>query len=618
MPNDFSTSPPSLPPHHPVPDSLKQTPGYPSEVAKEWLKSFSTFSSLDNLFLADSYWRDLISFTSDVRTLRGFQAQIKPFIENRARKLLTDKPQFELFTDKESLWGSSITEMFPDLAFLQFAFNFHVSYGGKGTGIIRLVYTGSENEGVRGWKAFTVFTCLDELDGVVQPVGTNRPAKPITEPWSEFRKAQNEFVEKDPEVLIVGAGQTGLEVAARLKQLGVTSLAIEKNERIGDNWRKRYDSLSLHDTVWYDTPPYLSFPTTWPVYCSGGKLANFLESYAETLELAVWTSTTMTNTSYDESSKVWTVELARNSGEKRTIKVRHIVFGTGFGGGVAYAPNIPEADKFKGKICHSSEFKSARYHKGGGKAVVVGACNSGYDIAQDFVRHGVDVTMYQRNSTYVISEKGIRALLDPSYNETNLPYIDRVDRANASIPYPILKIIQQRVTPALAGSIDKQLLDDLKRVGFMTNMGGDGAGVFPLLYEKAGGYYLDTGGCQDIIDGKIKLIAGAGGGIKQFTPDGLIFNDGSKIDGVDVVVFATGYGDAAESILPFLPSSLKPKLQPIWGLNEEGELNSVWRGTGVPGVWVGIGNLAMCRYWSEILSLQIKSSLMGDVLPVKY
>ncbi|KAL0575845.1 hypothetical protein V5O48_006135 [Marasmius crinis-equi] len=608
--------PPTFPPHQPVPDPLNNLE-HASEVAQEWLTSFSAFSSLGDLFLADSYWRDLISLSSDVRTFRGFQTQIQPFIENRVRKLLTDRPQLELFTDKEPLWATSIKEIFPDLVFLQFAFKFHVSYGGKGTGIVRLVYTGSAREGVKGWKAFTVFTCLDELDEVIPPVGPNRPLKPITEPWSDYRKAQNEFAEKHSDVLVVGAGQTGLEIAARLKQLGVTCLVIEKNERVGDNWRNRYDSLALHDTVWYHNLPYLSFPSTWPVFCSGGKLANFLESYVECLELSVSTSTNITTTSYDESTKMWTVDLTRG-GESRTVQVKHIVFGTGFGGGVPSIPDVPDANKFEGKIYHSSQFKSARYHTGGGKAVVIGACNSGHDIAQDFAKHGVDVTMYQRSSTYVISDKGILALLSGSYNESTLPYIDRVDRVSESIPYPVSKLIQQRVIPALAGSIDKKLLADLERVGFKTNMGGDGAGVFPLLFERAGGYYLDTGGSQDIIDGKIKLISGAGGSIEKFTPDGLIFNDGSRIEGVSVVVFATGYGDAADSILPFLPSSLRPKLKPIWGLNEEGELNSVWKDTGVPGVWVGIGNLAMCRYWSEILSLQIKSSLMGDVLPAKY
>ncbi|KAL0063951.1 hypothetical protein AAF712_009141 [Marasmius tenuissimus] len=616
---DSSTSdPPSLPPHHPVPDSTKSDPNYPSQVAREWLTAFSSFSSLENLFIEDSFWRDIIALSSDVRTFRGYQAQIKPFIETRARSHLSTESKLELLTETAApIAKSSIVDVFPDLAFLQFAFKLRLSYGGKGSGIARLVYTGNANEGVKGWKAFTVFTCLDELDGVVEPVGQNRPVNPITEPWSDYRKAQNDFVGKDPEVLVIGAGQTGLEMAARLKLLGVRTLVIERNERVGDNWRKRYDSLALHDTAWYDTPPYLMFPSTWPVYCSGGKLANFLEMYAETLELTVWTSTNITATSYDQSTKVWSVDLSRG-GEKDTVKVKHIVFGTGFGGGIANIPVVPGADKFKGTICHSSQFKSARNHTDGGKAVVVGACNSGHDIAQDFVQHGVDVTMYQRDSTYVISAKGIRAVLDGLYNESTLPYIDWSDRVNASMPYPLVKLLQQRVVAAIAGSMDKELLDGLASRGFKANLGPDGAGVFPLLFEKAGGYYLDTGGSQDIIDGKIKLISGAGGGIKHFTPDGLVFNDGTQIDGVSTVVFATGFGDSAGSILPFLPEELRGKLKPIWGLNEEGELNSVWRESGVPGVWVGVGNLAMCRYWSGVLALQIKSDLMGGVLPEKY
>lgn len=46
----------------------------------------------------------------------------------------------------------------------------------------------------------------------------------------------------------VGAGQTGLQIAARFKAMDIPTLVIETNERVGDNWRKRYDSLALHTT----------------------------------------------------------------------------------------------------------------------------------------------------------------------------------------------------------------------------------------------------------------------------------------------------------------------------------------------------------------------------------
>ncbi|GLB37666.1 putative flavin-binding monooxygenase-like [Lyophyllum shimeji] len=111
-----------------------------------------------------------------------------------------------------------------------------------------------------------MFTCLDSLNGHVEKVGVNRPATPCDEPWEELRKRQDDFVDQMPQVLVIGGGQAGLEVAARLKHLDVPTLVIERSARVGDSWRKRYDSLCLHDTVWYDHPPYMPFPSPWPVY----------------------------------------------------------------------------------------------------------------------------------------------------------------------------------------------------------------------------------------------------------------------------------------------------------------------------------------------------------------
>ena len=87
--------------------------------------------------------------------------------------------------------------------------------------------------------------------------------------------------------LSLGAGQGGLTSAARLKMLGVNALIIDKNERVGDNWRQRYHQLVLHDPVWYDHLPYINFPPHWPIFTPKDKLAEFFECYAKLLELNV-------------------------------------------------------------------------------------------------------------------------------------------------------------------------------------------------------------------------------------------------------------------------------------------------------------------------------------------
>ncbi|KAF9257935.1 FAD/NAD(P)-binding domain-containing protein [Marasmius fiardii PR-910] len=610
-----------FPPHHLHPPSTE-----PRQVAEQWLKDFSdslaSKSPAADLFLEGSYWRDIISLTSDLRTFHSFSKGIKPFLDARSDLLVPDS--LTLIVDHE-LKKPTITTIFPDLVLLQFGFTFRVSYGGIGTGIGRLAYTGEEKGGVNGWKLYTMFTCLDKLDGSVEKVGSNRSNIPIVEPWDQVRRKQVEFEDRDPDVLIIGGGHVGLEVAARLKGLDIRALVIEKNPHIGDNWRNRYESLAIHDTIWYDNPPYLSFPSSWPVFCSGGKLANFLESYAETLELAVWTSTEVVgNAIWDAKDHMWSVKLKRGGGNggreeetTRTVKVRHLVFATGFGGGVPNVPKIPGVERFKGKVYHSSEFKSGREHRGE-KAFIIGACNSAFDIAQNFIRHGVDVTMYQRSSTYIISATGVAMLLGATYNESTIHDLEWIDRANAAIPNVVVEEIQKRVVPAFMNSVDKEIITGLENVGFKTNA----VGAIALGFGRGGGYYIDVGGCQDVIDGKIKFISGAGGGIKEFSDsgDGIVFQDGSKIEGVDVVVFATGFGKTKDSISPILGPEHTAKLpDKFWGLDEEGEMNGIWRvGVGeVEGVSVCVGNLAMARHMSEALAVQIKGKMEG-ILPGRY
>ncbi len=147
------------------------------------------------------------------------------------------------------------------------------------------------------WKAWTVLTTLDELKGFEEPSGPRR-AYGVDHgefrgrrSWLEWRRDEQSLAGGDAAVVVVGAGQGALTVAARLKQLGVDTLVVERNPRVGDNWRNRYRSLVLHDPVWYDHLPYLSFPVNWPVFSPKDKLADWFESYASAMELNVWTGT---------------------------------------------------------------------------------------------------------------------------------------------------------------------------------------------------------------------------------------------------------------------------------------------------------------------------------------
>src|SRR5688500_14125655 len=132
-------------------------------------------------------------------------------------------------------------------------------------------------------KVFTLYTLLKELK-VYDELLRHRRTKGVKQGGDTDRKTCKETrdAEKDDidaKVLILGAGQGGLTVAARLKMLNIPALMVDQNERVGDNWRKRYRQLVLHDPVWYDHMPYVPFPAHWPVFTPKDKLAEFFEAY---------------------------------------------------------------------------------------------------------------------------------------------------------------------------------------------------------------------------------------------------------------------------------------------------------------------------------------------------
>ncbi|KAF8893478.1 hypothetical protein BD779DRAFT_1759690 [Infundibulicybe gibba] len=567
-------------------------------VTAAWFKSFA--SSLEShdidkvvgLFIEESYWRDMLALTWDFRTFHG-TSKIRQFLSDQLKEM---KPRaFEL---KDEYLG--LQKPYPDIVWINAMFNFETETG-LASGVLRLVPTASGD-----WKAFGVFTNLENLKGFPEKVGHLRSQAFNHGKWATARQRELEFRDSEPTVLIIGGGQSGLEIAARLKCLDITSLIIEKNERVGDNWRHRYEALCLHDPVWYDHMPYIPFPPTWPVFTPALKLANWLEHYVEALELNVWTSTAVTVVSQGKDNK-WTVAVKRGDGQERTFVVNHVIFACGLGSGEASFPKYPGMDKFKGQILHSTQHKKATDHAGK-KVVIVGACTSAHDLAVDYYQHGVDVTMYQRGSTYVTSSRSGEFHNHDAlglYSE-GAPPTDISDRMVASFPHFKNIGLAQRQTRRIAEAdklirgYDRELLDALTQRGFQLNMGIKDTGFGMLAWSRAG----DTGASGLIADGKIKLKSKSQ--IESFTENGIKFDDGSELQ-VDVVVFATGIGSARDGLLKLLDDSAGKKLKPIWGFNEEGEINGAWRDLGLPRLWTMMGNLAFCRFYSRHVALQVKA-----------
>lgn len=389
---------------------------------------------------------------------------------------------------------------------------------------------------------------------------------------------------------------------------GIDALVIDKNDRVGDNWRKRYHQLVLHDPVWYDHLPYLKFPDHWPIFTPKDKLAEFFEAYTKILELDVWTNTELVHTKWDDKSRSWTVVVHRKAqgpdgaDEVRTFHPRHIIQATGHSG-MKNMPTVKGADTFAGdRLCHSSEFPGARANSHGKKAVVVGSCNSAHDIAQDFLEKGYDITIVQRSTTHVVSSEAITEIaLKAHYSETGPP-VDDADLLLHGLPTPVLKAHQVKSVERQAEH-DKELLEGLERAGFKVDRGPDGAGLFFKYFQRGGGYYINVGASQLIAAGKIRVKQGQE--IERVLPRGLRFADGSELE-ADEIVFATGYQNMRTQTRMIFGDEVADKVGDIWGFNEEGEMRVIWQDSGHPGFWFHGGNLAMCRYYSRLLALQIK------------
>ena len=573
-----------------------------TQLVLQWLSAFESAlasgseSALSAVFADEVHWRDLMAFTwtitphdtreDAISDLLRMQPQIGA--RNLALREGAKPPHRVRRHGRDSIE-----------AFITFETD-----AGRCEGLVRLLADQPE-------RAWVLATRLNELKGHEEPIGVNRPAGSAYsrnfggDNWSDIRARVSAFADRDPAVLIIGAGQAGLAIAARLGLLGVDTLIVDKRARVGDIWRERYHSLALHNQVNLNHMPYLPWPPNWPRYLPKDMIAGWLETYAWAMECNVWNSTEFLGANYDHDKGEWVVRLRREDGTERVMRPRHLVMANGIAGR-PLTPKLPGLDSFKGKVIHTHDYREGAKWKDR-RVIVVGAGTSGHDVAQDLHGHGAHVTMIQRGSATIASVKAAGLVHSVYYDEgLSLEDADMIAMASS---YPLLVKGYQAAVVKMK-EMDKDLLAGLAARGFKLDWGEDETGHQMKFRRRHGGYYLDCGCSGLIADGEVALVQHED--TAHYVENGLLMKDGSVLE-ADLIVTATGYQSQESVVREMLGDEIADRVGQIWGIASNGEIANMFVQTPQPGLWFSGGGFAHCRIYSHFVAMGIKARELGLV-----
>ena len=546
-------------------------------------------ASVEALFAHDGHWRDLLAFTWSITPRQGAQDIAALMVTKQAATKARGFAVAEGRTPPRRVQRAGFDV-------IEGIFQFETEVG-RGFGVLRLL--ASEPS-----KAFQLMTSLHELKGFEETIGKRCPTGEAFSRnfggsnWKEQREAIQSYSDREPVVLIVGGGQGGLSLAATLGRIGVDTLVVDKYPRVGDCWRQRYHSLALHNDTKLNHLPYMPFPPSWPTYLPKDMVGDWFEAYAWAMEINFWTSTEFVRGVYDEAAGIWNAVVRRGDGTERTLHPRHLVFANGLVG----SPRIPELrglKDFKGDAMHTAAFTNGANWRGK-QALVIGTGTSGHDVAQDLHANGCETTIVQRGSTMVLS-------IDPSAKLTYGIYsgipIEDGDLLASTNTKPMVKKNLQSITKRMV-EYDKKIIDGLIARGFKFDDGEDGAGHQWKVRTRYGGYYLDGGCSQLIIDGEIGLLQYDQ--IERFVENGALLKDGS-VKPADLIVLATGFLPQEVVVRKLLGEAVGKKVGQIWGFGADGEMSNMWKRTPQRGLWFAGGGFNNCRTYSRYVAIQIKA-----------
>lgn len=316
----------------------------------------------------------------------------------------------------------------------------------------------------------------------------------------------------ETEILIIGGGPAGLTSAGALKKVGLESTILDGHERIGESWELRYDRLHLHTVRAYSGLAYFPIPHTYPKYVSKDQYANYLRDYASHFDLKIIPRTVAKRVRQEkiDGRSGWAVE----TGSAMWL-ARVVVIATGQFGKPIY-PHWPGMSQYIGETVHSSNYKSGQVFTNK-QVLVVGAGNSGMEIAVDLVEQGA--------SRVAISLRSVPPIVPRDFLGT---------------PVQLFGILMNSFPPALSDKVGNTL--SRLALGDLNHYGIPSPSWRPFRSHRTP--VIDVGFVSALKAGKI----GVRPEINTFTSTGVIYQD-HREEAFDAVVLATGFNSGLEQLL---------------------------------------------------------------------
>ncbi|KAL0924786.1 hypothetical protein M5K25_005644 [Dendrobium thyrsiflorum] len=311
-----------------------------------------------------------------------------------------------------------------------------------------------------------------------------------------------------PGPLIIGAGPSGLAIAACLKEKGVPSLILEKENCIASSWRMRtYERLKLHLPKHFCELPLMPFPPDFPVYPTKQQFISYLDSYIKHFSIRPLFRMEVRKAEYDNNIDFWRI----NAGDDWEFISRWLIVATGENA-EAMVPKITGMSEFKGRLLHTSCYKKGDDFRRE-RVLVVGCGNSGMEVCLDLCNNHAEASMVVRDKLHILP----REVLGVS---------------TFRLSVLLLRWLPVRVADFLLLLCARLILGDAEKHGLKRPKIG------PLELKNSTGKtpVLDIGALSKIKSGHIKVVPG----INRFLDKGVEFVDGRQEE-FDTIILATGY-----------------------------------------------------------------------------